>query len=1003
MIAQSKIKYTTSFPTSLIVNGLSKFGFELAKTLSEQGGYVIIIDNLEKEVDPTDFDRLKNTSFLDFSAVGDLIEDIRRLDYVFYLNHENNFHNSDLTSQDFLTVSSYLNQVLGLAAEFDALFVITNSVKAHKLLLKSNSFDAKYLRDAGSNYLAYSEAEFVRYAENLVLEYRQARGLEVKILRLGELLGEGVELSEETNIGKLVGQAVNKSHLYLDEDGLSSEHYVHLMDAVYGVIKAQFSKNLKNVIYTVAYEEPVTQLSLAYRIQELEPDAGEIKFVDEENAKVKLDLAVYKAAPNLAEISWRPKVDFNTALAQTLAYAQGLLSGYASDEPEAEGAVEDEEEEPKPLNGALARLIDERKRATEQNKQKQVKGLAHIESKGRNKGTGKVLQRKLIKGLDRFKKNFSFLYRLTLVELGVYSLLTMLFLGIFFTLFAPIVILVRDFSIIDAKLKGLTTAHENQDWATFAHTASDLKLSVSNAKATLENSNILFNVTNRQELQQQLLGVTQAYEFLSDSYVSFGEAMAEVQNFANSNKVELVPRLTNSSVLSVDSTVTGAETTVSASTAQARYDLAARSKDSFERVYAQIDKTALPQFLQTYLQTTYDGLEKYNSQLAAGKNAISFITQIDSSEYNLGIVVQDHLRSNFNGGEVAALGVVTYNSGKITAVSLLPAQNVTLTNPNFNAAEIAEIRAMSQGQVTTITTNNLRQALGFIATTGVRDSAYAKVLSESFNKQINGTLYLNLSSFGDFIRTTGNVELNGQRFSEANYLQLISSLQTNTANSRNTVVANLAALILDDYLSNTSRSEISKVAQLVELQKQNKLGFDSNLANSFGVQILDPEITVAGHKSSAGAAAAVSSFDLNLRTELSGTDVSTKVELKAASASELDRALLCLPATATKLDFGTLAIENYAEVDTEQGTCVIFNTSRIKQYTFSYKDTSEDSEYKSSLGVATGLKLSYDVQVNYPSSYQLVKSVPLAAKNANSVFYTGEVYNQFRFILELKK
>ncbi|MFW5702938.1 MAG: hypothetical protein ACOCXP_03150, partial [Candidatus Dojkabacteria bacterium] len=98
----SEIKYTTLYPTSIIVNGLDKFGYELAKTLTEQGGYVIIVDDLDDRHELEEFARLRNTAFLDFTGVADMIEDIRRLDYVFYLNHSVFRKESEFSSQEFL-------------------------------------------------------------------------------------------------------------------------------------------------------------------------------------------------------------------------------------------------------------------------------------------------------------------------------------------------------------------------------------------------------------------------------------------------------------------------------------------------------------------------------------------------------------------------------------------------------------------------------------------------------------------------------------------------------------------------------------------------------------------------------------------------------------------------------------------------------------------------------------------------------------------------------------
>jgi len=54
-----------------------------------------------------------------------LQSDLRRLDYVFYLNHHFTDQSQKVSTQEFLQASNYLDAVLDLTAKFDAKFLLS--------------------------------------------------------------------------------------------------------------------------------------------------------------------------------------------------------------------------------------------------------------------------------------------------------------------------------------------------------------------------------------------------------------------------------------------------------------------------------------------------------------------------------------------------------------------------------------------------------------------------------------------------------------------------------------------------------------------------------------------------------------------------------------------------------------------------------------------------------------------------------------------------------------
>ena len=71
---QFKLKNTIKYPTSLIIGGLSKLGLEIADSLIEQGGYVIIVDTYTQEnMNKLDvFPQGSLVSFVDYTSIPHL-------------------------------------------------------------------------------------------------------------------------------------------------------------------------------------------------------------------------------------------------------------------------------------------------------------------------------------------------------------------------------------------------------------------------------------------------------------------------------------------------------------------------------------------------------------------------------------------------------------------------------------------------------------------------------------------------------------------------------------------------------------------------------------------------------------------------------------------------------------------------------------------------------------------------------------------------------------------
>src|SRR5690606_10306374 len=119
------------------------------------------------------------------------------------------------------------------------------SVKAHQMIISSKQLDVNYYPGAEETHNIYTEFEIQRYAESLVKEYEQKVGIDARIIRLGEMIGKGIEVNTNSSVVNLVVQGLGGDHLEIPGDGLETDYYIHSLDAAYGILKAQFSLNTK--------------------------------------------------------------------------------------------------------------------------------------------------------------------------------------------------------------------------------------------------------------------------------------------------------------------------------------------------------------------------------------------------------------------------------------------------------------------------------------------------------------------------------------------------------------------------------------------------------------------------------------------------------------------------------------------------------------------------------------------------------------------------------------
>ncbi len=303
----SKIKKQN--PVSIIVHSSNAIGINLAKILLEQGSKVILIDKFDAKSKDiiSDLKKIGEVDFVDIGGLEDLMKNINRVDYLFYVQSEFLLENKTFTSKDFLEESNNLNLCLKVAQKYNAKSSLVTSISLNEKLAHYPDYKPS----------SYSSEELQRYSETLVAEYHDKSKTNVRIIRAGAILGKETNIENFESLNELFEDSVNSEAIKIAGEGLDIHYLIHLSDLIYGVLKLTFSSETNGEVISLCNNNEYSTLSVAYKLLELNPNATEIKFVpNQEKKKVLHDQ--YIPAPNAQEYGWKQKKSLEKSFAETL-------------------------------------------------------------------------------------------------------------------------------------------------------------------------------------------------------------------------------------------------------------------------------------------------------------------------------------------------------------------------------------------------------------------------------------------------------------------------------------------------------------------------------------------------------------------------------------------------------------------------------------------------------------------------------------------------------------
>lgn len=204
--------------------------------------------------------------------------------------------------------------VLDLAVKYKAKFILFSSASIYGEPRDNEPFKEDYwgfINPIGPRS-CYNEGK--RFAESLVVNYREKYRLDVKIVRIFNTYGPRMKLDDGRLIPDFVDQALNNKfvEIYSQEDEITSLCYIS--DLVNGLIRMMESSETGPI--NLGDDQPVKIIEVAQKIIELIGSKSTIKFVS------PLSYTNKQAIPNISlakkKLEWLPLVSLEDGLRKTI-------------------------------------------------------------------------------------------------------------------------------------------------------------------------------------------------------------------------------------------------------------------------------------------------------------------------------------------------------------------------------------------------------------------------------------------------------------------------------------------------------------------------------------------------------------------------------------------------------------------------------------------------------------------------------------------------------------
>ena len=161
---------------------------------------------------------------------------------------------------------------------------------------------------------SYSEGK--KLAETLCISYGCEYNIPVRIARLSQTFGAGVEKNDNRVFAQFAKSVIDKENIILHTKGETARNYCYTTDAV-GAIFTILTKGENNTAYNVANKK--TYISISDMAKSLENDNTKVIYeIDDKNRGFNPTMQICLNTEKLEKLGWSAKVDLPEMFERTI-------------------------------------------------------------------------------------------------------------------------------------------------------------------------------------------------------------------------------------------------------------------------------------------------------------------------------------------------------------------------------------------------------------------------------------------------------------------------------------------------------------------------------------------------------------------------------------------------------------------------------------------------------------------------------------------------------------
>lgn len=255
--------------TTLIVYGAHPIVLDLTTTLLSEDGAVIIADDYKKERTSLfqDFHKHQTFKYITLESIPRIDSVVSKIDYIFILLDQHIAGKTNFSSNEYIEIINTLQATLNYAQNTNTKVAIT--------------FPLNRYPSSPDSTKQYTIDDLLSTIKKKINELNDKNRF-VRIVYAGEILGPGMSTQGNTPLKKIVFDSIINQKITIEGEGLDSYYVIYSADYVYGLVKANFSKNTENSI--LSNNEKISTMTFAYKVIEHNPSVKNIEF--EEKTKL---------------------------------------------------------------------------------------------------------------------------------------------------------------------------------------------------------------------------------------------------------------------------------------------------------------------------------------------------------------------------------------------------------------------------------------------------------------------------------------------------------------------------------------------------------------------------------------------------------------------------------------------------------------------------------------------------------------------------------------------